>query len=59
MEVIYVLEGTLEYRVEGRSPVTLKSGGVLFIPAGTRFAAANPLSTEVCYKLFFFNSLTA
>ena len=34
-EIIYVLEGSLEYQVEGKPPVTLKAGEVLFIPAGT------------------------
>src|SRR5690242_13913387 len=32
-EIIYVLEGLLEYQVEGKPPVTLKAGDVLFIPA--------------------------
>ena len=40
-EVIYVLEGVLEYEVEGQSPVTLKAGEVLFIPAGVVHAARN------------------
>jgi len=40
-EIIYVLEGTLEYTVEGKPPVTLKAGDVLFIPAGTIHAAKN------------------
>ena len=40
-EIIYVLEGTFEYQVEGRPPVTLGPGGVLFIPAGTIHAAKN------------------
>lgn len=40
-EVIYVLEGTLEYTVEGKAPVTLKAGDVLFIPAGVVHAAKN------------------
>ena len=40
-EIIYVLEGSLEYEVEGQPPVTLKAGGVLFIPAGTIHAAKN------------------
>jgi quercetin dioxygenase-like cupin family protein len=40
-EIIYVLEGSLEYQVEGKPPVTLKAGGVLFIPAGTIHAAKN------------------
>lgn len=40
-EVIYVLEGVLEYEVEGQSPVTLKAGEVLFIPAGVVHSAKN------------------
>jgi quercetin dioxygenase-like cupin family protein len=40
-EIVYVIEGALEYAVEGKPPVTLKAGGVLFIPAGTIHAARN------------------
>ena len=40
-EIIYVLEGELEYQLEGKPPVTLKAGGVLFIPAGTPHTAKN------------------
>jgi quercetin dioxygenase-like cupin family protein len=40
-EIIYVLEGTLEYQVEGKPPVTLKAGDVLFVPAETAHAARN------------------
>src|SRR5688572_3479021 len=41
-EIVYVLEGApLEYEVEGRPPVTLKPGEVLFIPAGTIHSAKN------------------
>ena len=40
-EIINVLEGTLEYEVDGKPPVTLKAGDVLFIPAGTIHAAKN------------------
>src|SRR3712207_1505270 len=40
-ELVYVLEGSLEYEVEGRPPVTLKAGDVLFIPAGAVHAAKN------------------
>ena len=40
-EIIYVLEGTWEYRLEGQSPVTLKAGDVLFIPAGVIHCAKN------------------
>jgi quercetin dioxygenase-like cupin family protein len=40
-EVAYVLEGTLEYQLEGKPPVTLKAGEALFIPAGAIHAAKN------------------
>ena len=40
-EIIYVLEGSLVYEIEGKSPVTLKAGDVLFIPAGTIHSASN------------------
>ena len=40
-EIIYVLEGELEYQLEGKPPVTLKAGDVLFIPAGTPHTAKN------------------
>ena len=40
-EIVTVLEGSLEYEIEGKSPVTLKAGDVLFIPAGTIHAARN------------------
>jgi quercetin dioxygenase-like cupin family protein len=40
-EIIYVLEGSLQYVVEGQSPVTLKAGDVLFVPAGAIHSAKN------------------
>jgi quercetin dioxygenase-like cupin family protein len=40
-EIIYVLEGTLEYEVEGTPPVRLKAGDVLFVPAGVIHVAKN------------------
>lgn len=40
-ELVHVLEGSLEFRVEGRPPVTLEAGGVLFIPAGTVHSVSN------------------
>jgi quercetin dioxygenase-like cupin family protein len=41
-EIVYVLDGApLEYQVEGRPPVTLKPGEVLFIPAGAVHSAKN------------------
>ncbi len=41
-EIVYVLEGTLEYQIEDQPPVTLKAGDVLFIPAGAAHSAKNP-----------------
>jgi quercetin dioxygenase-like cupin family protein len=40
-EIIYVIEGSLEYEVEGKPPVTLKAGEVLFVPAGAVHSAKN------------------
>ena len=40
-EVAYVLKGTLEYRLDGRPPVTLKAGETLLIPYGAMHAATN------------------
>ena len=40
-EIIYVLEGWLEYKVEGKPPVTLTAGQVLFVPAGAIHSAKN------------------
>ena len=40
-EIIYVLDGTWEYTLEGSAPVTVKAGEVLFIPAGTIHSARN------------------
>jgi len=40
-EIAYVLEGSLEYQLEGRPPLTLKAGEALFIPAGAVHAAKN------------------
>ncbi|MFL5497371.1 MAG: cupin domain-containing protein [Gemmatimonadaceae bacterium] len=40
-EIIYVLEGTLVYEVEGRSPKTYKAGDVLVVPAGAIHSVTN------------------
>lgn len=40
-EIVHVLEGTLEYEVEGKPPVTLKAGDVLFIPYGAAHRVKN------------------
>ena len=39
-EIIYVIEGTLEYQIGGK-PSTVKAGDVLFVPAGTVHSAKN------------------
>ena len=40
-EIINVLEGSLEYEVDGKPPVTLKAGDVLFVPARVIHTARN------------------
>jgi quercetin dioxygenase-like cupin family protein len=45
-EIIYVIEGTLEYTLEGKPPVRLKAGDVLFVPAGVVHKATNVGTTN-------------
>jgi quercetin dioxygenase-like cupin family protein len=40
-ELVYVIEGTLEYQLGDAPPVTLRAGEVLFVPAGTVHSARN------------------
>jgi quercetin dioxygenase-like cupin family protein len=40
-EIIYVLEGTLEYEIGSKPPVRVQPGDVLFVPAGTIHSAKN------------------
>ncbi len=40
-EIVNVLEGSLEYVLEGHPPVTLHAGDVLFIPSGVIHSARN------------------
>jgi quercetin dioxygenase-like cupin family protein len=49
-EIIYVLTGAIEYDVEGKPPVTLKAGDVLFVPAGAVHAAKN-VGTDTASEL--------
>jgi quercetin dioxygenase-like cupin family protein len=45
-EIVYVVEGSIEYALDGRPPVTLMAGEVLFVPAGTPHAARNTGSVK-------------
>lgn len=40
-EIAFVLQGTLEYQLGDKPPVTLKTGESLFIPAGVAHSARN------------------
>ena len=40
-ELVYVVEGSLEYQLDGKPAVTIKAGEVLFIPAGEIHAVKN------------------
>lgn len=40
-EIVYVLKGALEYRLDGKAPATLRAGDVLFIPAGAIHGVTN------------------
>lgn len=45
-EIIYVIEGSMEYTLQGQPPVTLKAGDVLFVPAGVIHSAKNVGTTN-------------
>ena len=45
-EIIYVLQGSLEYQVEGKPPTTLEAGEVFFVPAETIHAVKNVGTTN-------------
>ena len=40
-EIVYVLKGKLEYRLDGQPRATLNAGDVLFVPKGKPHSAAN------------------
>jgi len=40
-EIIYVIEGSLEYSIDGRSPKTYNAGEVLLVPAETPHSVRN------------------
>jgi quercetin dioxygenase-like cupin family protein len=40
-EIIYILEGTLEYDIDGQPPLTVSAGDALMVPAETVHAVKN------------------
>jgi quercetin dioxygenase-like cupin family protein len=40
-EIIYILEGSLEYQLEGQPPKTFNAGDALTVPAGVVHAVRN------------------
>jgi quercetin dioxygenase-like cupin family protein len=40
-EIIYILEGSLEYQIEGQPPKTFNAGEALTVPAGVVHAVRN------------------
>ena len=40
-EIAYVIEGQLEYTLQGKPPLTLNAGDTIFIPHGTSHTAKN------------------
>src|SRR5262245_21070358 len=49
-EIIYVIEGLLEYEIDGRPPETVSAGGALMVPAETVHTVRNVgdgIATEV------------
>jgi len=40
-EMIYVIEGTLHYQIEGQPDATVKPGDVLFVPSGAIHSVKN------------------
>ena len=45
-EIVYVLEGTWEFQVEGQKTRTLMAGDVAFVPMGAKHAPKNIGSTK-------------
>lgn len=45
-EIIYVIEGAIEYQLDGEAPVILKAGDVLFVPDGAVHSAKNAGDTN-------------
>lgn len=40
-EIVYGIEGVMEYQIDGKPSVTIKAGEVVFIPAGAIHAVKN------------------
>lgn len=54
VEIAYVIEGSLEYKLGSQPPVTLKAGQGLFIPAGVYHSAHNPGSVKASELATYF-----
>ena len=53
-EIAYVVEGALEYQLDGRPPVTVKAGEALFIPSGAVHAVRNVGSVNAAELATYF-----
>jgi quercetin dioxygenase-like cupin family protein len=53
-EIIYVLEGSLEYQLEGKPPTTVRAGEVFFVPAETIDAVKNVGTTNAAELAMYF-----
>lgn len=54
VEIAYVIEGALEYKLGNQPPVTLKAGEGLFIPAGVYHSAHNTGSVKASELATYF-----
>jgi quercetin dioxygenase-like cupin family protein len=46
-EIIYVLDGAIEYMIDGEEPITVQAGEGLTVPAETVHATGTPTGTVV------------
>jgi quercetin dioxygenase-like cupin family protein len=53
-EIVYAIEGSMEYQLDGKPPLTLKAGEVLFIPAGTIHSVKNVGSGDAAELATYF-----
>lgn len=53
-ELIYVVDGALEYSVDGQPTKTLQAGDTLFVPAGTIHSARNASTSKAAEVSTYF-----